>query len=164
MSSITRVGSVLLLVLSLVSLVAVPPSAAAATLTPRYVVTDTYMYLFDHETFGSDETAEVYDWDAKVLDNNQLQLVAYSEGRVGGEMRVELHVNATRTPDNSVFVTGRALLYEGTSESTGDLDGQRAFSFTVPPRTSIRESFTVYNTDEGDDYANISFVVGNWDA
>jgi hypothetical protein len=59
-------------------------------------------------------------------------------------------------------VQGKALLFEGTSEGTGDLDGQRDISFIVPRGGVVSShSFRVNNDDEGDDFADVQLVATN---
>jgi hypothetical protein len=60
-----------------------------------------------------------------------------------------------------VRISGVALLFEGTSEDTNDLDGRTEFTFLVPRGRSVSNSQRVDNTDEGGDFATINMTVNN---
>ncbi len=59
------------------------------------------------------------------------------------------------------MVDGEVKLYEGTSESTGDLDGVRQFQLYCPINTTLNHFVRVNNDDEGGDYATIRLNVTN---
>lgn len=50
-------------------------------------------------------------------------------------------------------------LYEGASCATNDLDGWMTQSFWLPPNTTTTKKFRVWNTDEGGDYIDFTFVL-----
>jgi hypothetical protein len=60
-----------------------------------------------------------------------------------------------------VRIYGVALLFEGTSEDTSDLDGRTEFTFLVPRGKMVSNSQKVRNTDEGGDFATIDMTVNN---
>ncbi|KAK4655067.1 hypothetical protein QC762_405015 [Podospora pseudocomata] len=89
------------------------------------------------------------------------QKVTY-EARVGGEIRVEVHLTLTLRPsDLSVLVNYQMLLFEGTSTSTKDLDGKIEGSRRVFKNTDGMIKNTVHNTDEGGDRAGLELKVVN---
>lgn len=119
------------------------------------------MRIVDDETFGSNEEERRAFSDAKFLDDDQLEQVIYVEEGVGGEVRLELTINAQLLTNDGIRVSGVASLFEGTSEDTSDLDGQHFFNFVVLPNRVINHKFRVRNTDEGGDFADVSFSCSN---
>jgi TATA-binding protein-associated factor Taf7 len=63
--------------------------------------------------------------------------------------------------NNRIRITGVAILFEGVSEETNDEDGRFEFSFIVRPGRTANRHFRLRNTDEGGDYADISFTCSN---
>ena len=65
--------------------------------------------------------------------------------------------------DNSIQVNVNAVLYEGTSESTNDLDGTATASFNVPKNQTKAGYIKVVNTDESepDTYGELTLSVKN---
>ncbi len=113
------------------------------------------IFMLDHETFGSNETKTVQSSGIFTLDDAKPSNSLFFIGKCGGEMRVELSVLVQQTTNGNIKASGKALLFEGTSENTGDLDGQKSFSQDINANTTGRIEFRVNNTDEGDDYADI---------
>jgi hypothetical protein len=61
------------------------------------------------------------------------QAIMDFEVRMGEEIRVEFTVTASLVDvQGNAMVDGEVKLYEGASESTGDLDGQRQFQLYCP--------------------------------
>ncbi len=52
--------------------------------------------------------------------------------KFGGEVRIEVQLNAEALPDGTVRVSGAAKLYEGISERTSDLDDEQRVVVAVP--------------------------------
>ncbi|MDV6375558.1 LGFP repeat-containing protein [Deinococcus arenicola] len=119
------------------------------------------MDITDDETFGSDEHAHITRGGTLVLDASRPELTDLTIGKCGGEVRVELRVTYRQLAGGAVNVAGRALLYEGTSENTNDLDGRASFDGTVASGTSRPFTVRVRNTDEGGDFADIRVNVSN---
>ncbi|WP_051668733.1 LGFP repeat-containing protein [Deinococcus frigens] len=119
------------------------------------------MDITDHETFGSNEHASVSRGGTLVLDASRPELTDLTVGKCGGEVRVELRVTYRQAAGGAVNVADRALLYEGTSENTTDLDGRASFDGTVASGTSHQFTVRVRNTDEGGDFADIRVNVDN---
>lgn len=87
----------------------------------------------------------------------------HREYKWGGEARVEYDIDVYLLADNSIQVNVSALLYEGTSESTNDLDGTASISFNVPLDQTVGGYIKVVNTqeDEGDTYGELTLSVKN---
>lgn len=115
----------------------------------------------DDETFGSNEFGHAEFTRETILGDAQPQNVMGMQCRWGGECRVELNLTGQMLDNGDVRVSGVALMFEGTSESTGDLDGRSDFTFLVPRGKSISNSQRVDNTDEGGDSATINMTVNN---
>jgi len=90
----------------------------------------------------------------------------YWEGRCGGEIRIEVHLNCylINGASQTIRVDYDARLYEGTSESSNDLDGRRVGSFDVDPNAQKKFFIGLNNDAEGGDWAAITLNVfnGNW--
>ncbi len=130
----------------------------------RRVSVSSVIFAVDHETFGSNETkTEQQDRSAVVGEDAPADLM-YMETRVGGELRIELRLIAQALPNGNVRIRGNVKLYEGTSETSNDLDGEKAFSTLVPANAYSSKDVTITNQDEGGDYANISMHFGNFGA
>ncbi|MEV8125250.1 hypothetical protein AB0P07_14235 [Streptomyces sp. NPDC085944] len=116
----------------------------------------------DYEDFGPNERASGV--------RNGVDFYEEGEGyrrffdgelRWGGECRGEVHLDG-RVQDRELFVKGEALLFEGTSEDTTDLDGRQELSFSVPRGDTVTQSAHVTNTDEGSqDYVHWDITVSN---
>jgi len=82
--------------------------------------------------------------------------------RAGGEIRVEVLLTATLNPNNGdITLRHDTKLFEGTSTSTGDLDGRASGSIVVPKNGQKPLGFTVNNTDEGGDWAKVTLTCTN---
>jgi hypothetical protein len=82
-----------------------------------------------------------------------------TNNKCGGEVRVEFHVTATLREDAgrnpSWCVSGVAELYEGSRDTSNDLDGRRSLSQQcgVPGQTLVWDD-VVNNTAEGGDWGD----------
>jgi hypothetical protein len=76
---------------------------------------------------------------------------------------VEYDIDVFLLADNSIQVNVNTLLYEGTSESTNDLDGTGSISFNVPKDLTVGGYIKVSNTqeDEPDTYGELTLSVKN---
>jgi len=83
--------------------------------------------------------------------------------KMGGEIRVELVLKIDWKIDLSIDIAWHVKLFEGTSEETSDLDGERSGTFKVPKDETKTLSFAVWNSDEDDpeDRADITFELTN---
>ena len=87
----------------------------------------------------------------------------HREYKWGGEARVEYDISVLLLVDNSIQVNVNAVLYEGTSESTNDLDGTASISFNVSKGQTTAGYIKVVNTDESeeDTYGELTLSVKN---
>lgn len=127
----------------------------------RKVTTTAVISGVDHETWGENERGSAARTTERVLFDNNLQELSFLTCKWGGECRVELLVNGQRNDADDVAVNGVAVLYEGTSEETGDEDGRQGFGFVVPKGKTVSQGWRVVNLDEGDDYADFTITVVN---
>ncbi|HAJ59568.1 MAG TPA: hypothetical protein DCP31_10080 [Cyanobacteria bacterium UBA8543] len=127
----------------------------------RRLTASAKIFGVDDETFGSNEYGRAEFTRETILGNSQPQNVLNMECRWGGECRVELSLIGQVMDNSDIRVTGTALLYEGTSESTGDLDGRIDFNSLVPRGKTTSTTQRVSNTDEGGDYADITITFNN---
>ena len=160
MSRLSRVAISVPLALAATGLTAAPAFAHG---NYHNVEVSGSMYLVDDESWGSDETGW-HSFTGAATVGNWITQNSYSTNHcVGGEVRGDLRV----TVDDSaqypgwVLATVDAKLYEGTSCSTGDLDGHRRYSRWVAAGGSENFTFRVNNTDEGGDYIDFNFNVRN---
>jgi len=87
--------------------------------------------------------------------------LAWTEG-MGGEVRIEVTCTMTYLlASDAVRFNCNAKLYEGTSESSNDLDGQVNVVKTVGRNRNEDIEIKVRNTDEGGDHAEIRLHVTN---
>ncbi len=127
----------------------------------RRVVIKAHIAVTDDETFGANEHADGDQSGEAVITNQMPQELITMVQTCGGEVRIELRLDARATEGGDVLVTGKALLYEGTSEQTDDLDGQESVNFLAPRDNFTHKSYTVRNQDEGGDFAEITMTVSN---
>jgi hypothetical protein len=130
----------------------------------RKVVCSGTMHITDDETFGSDEYGDASSppLEAVVTNESPGEVLPGFVGRAGGEVRVEVKLTALARNSGDVTVTGKVLLFEGTSTETNDLDGQVDVNITVP-RDQIRSySVQVVNQAEGGDHAELLLNFSNF--
>jgi hypothetical protein len=129
----------------------------------RRIVVSADMFVEDHESFGSNETVRRQQTNAGIISTLGLaQTIMNFEVRMGGEIRVEFAVTASLMDNNgNAMIDGEIKLFEGTSESTGDLDGVRQFQLYVPAGAVVNHFVRVNNDDEGDDYATVRLTITN---
>jgi hypothetical protein len=130
----------------------------------RRLVCAAHMDLTDDETFGSDEHGSADKQNEAVLTSDLPQDVLTMQKGAGGEMRVELTLIGQVKLSGDVLIQGSALLYEGTSETTNDLDGDLDFTVLVPRDGVISRTVTVWNEDEGGDKGVIAMTFSNFAA
>ncbi|QHI34935.1 hypothetical protein IMCC3317_02800 [Kordia antarctica] len=124
----------------------------------QYVST---MKIVDHENFGSNERRTVRNSGLFLLDAGKKTNNLFFIGRCGGEVRIELKIKFTQNSNGSVSVKEYAKLFEGSSTNTSDLDGTASKSAVIAANQTKTVSFRVRNTDEGDDYADITLLITN---
>jgi hypothetical protein len=122
----------------------------------------------DDESIGKDEFLDIDLPIDKILNENETaKTIVDGAFKWGGECRLEVKVFAQVTQGGVVSVFGDALLFEGASENTSDLDGRKSIGFIVPKTTQSNpnpaKNFTqVNNEDEGGDYAQINLTLRNF--
>lgn len=119
------------------------------------------IFMLDHETFGRNETRTVENRGVFMLSDPRPSNSLFFIGKCGGEIRVELSITVRQIANGDVNVSGKALLFEGTSEDTTDLDGQGTFNKNIRANTTDTVSLRVNNTDEGGDYSDIFLQFSN---
>lgn len=123
------------------------------------------MKVLDEEVFGPNETATKPFAETITLDDEQLEDVVEISKGVGGEVRGELLIRGQLLSNDRIRVWVDTWLYEGTSEATQDLDGERHFNFILLPNQTVNKTYTVYNTAENaDDYVKVGFTCKNLSA
>jgi hypothetical protein len=129
----------------------------------RRITVSADMYVEDDEDFGSNETERRQKTNSAILSAMGIaQSVMDFEVRMGGEIRVEFIVTASLFDSRgNAMINGDLKLYEGTSESTGDLDGVRQFQLYIPAGATINHFVRVNNDNEGGDFATIALTVTN---
>jgi hypothetical protein len=127
----------------------------------RLITATAVMNITDEETFGSNEMGSAQMTASAILTNQLPQGLMHLEKGVGGEVRVELDLTSQVLTNGDILVIGRAKLFEGTSEQTSDLDGEREFNVLVPRDQFASTQVTIRNDDEGGDHAEISLNMAN---
>jgi hypothetical protein len=169
MNRLTALFTTLSLLLSAAPAIADEPEPDADAVetapTTRRVSISGSMFTLDHETgpFEQDETETMSFAASEFIGLEHPQSLVQREHGVGGEVRIELSLQAQMLSNGDVRLTGTAILYEGNSESSGDRDGSATISIMVPKGQSVSHQFVVRNTDEGGDYSRISFTATNSD-
>jgi hypothetical protein len=135
--------------------------AAAATTDPHFISMVGSVNITDSETFGSNEHCArgLFGTGAAQLPTTKVATVTDTDNGCGGEIRVEARITATLSSNGTFCMSGnqaRILLYEGTSESTTDLDGEVHLVGCVQPGQTRTWQGTVNNTDEGGDFATFN--------
>lgn len=120
------------------------------------------MQIKDDEYWNDEYCNRTFSQSGWLMYTNQYSSL-YGEGRCGGEVRIEVHATARMNSNGSItFLSPRVDLYEGTSESTGDLDGRKYISnFTVAEGQSVSKYVYVENTAEGGDWAKVWVTFAN---
>ncbi len=130
----------------------------------RRITVSADMFVQDYENFGANETTRRQMTNTAILSQGGIaQAVMNFEVRMGGEVRVEFHLRGQLLDDDgNAYIDGEAKLFEGTSESTGDLDGVRQVQLYVPAGATVNHFVRVNNEDENDDdYATIAVTITN---
>lgn len=121
------------------------------------------MKIEDYETFGSNEHA-TRNWarNSDVGPYGTHDELHWTE-KMGGEIRVELELKIDWRIDLSIDIHWHVKFFEGTSEETSDLDGERTGAFNVAKDQTRTLTISVWNTDEDEpeDRADISIDLTN---
>jgi hypothetical protein len=99
-----------------------------------------------------------------VLDDSQpATALDIPDVKWGGECRVEVRVTARIVDGGRVQVEGKAMLFEGTSENTDDLEDQQTITMTVPRGGSpVHQTIQLRSSGPGGgDHAEVGFSLTN---
>jgi len=131
--------------------------------TARVVNIGGVMQIKDDEPFSDDYFTRTRNFPTMVLGVDGALTGTYTwVEKAGGEIRVEVLVTATLNPATGVVaIEHDTKLFEGTSETTSDLDGRGRGSVQVPRGEQKVLGYTVNNTDEGGDYASVTLTCTN---
>lgn len=119
------------------------------------------MRIVDDDDLSQDEVGEFTFSRNLELNENQLHGVFRETNSVDDEVRVELVVDVRLLDDGSVQLNVNAKLFEGSSSSTDDLDGEVSEKANLSKSKTYKNDFRVRNVDEGGDYADIVLIVKN---
>ncbi|KAG4273310.1 hypothetical protein FPRO04_14572 [Fusarium proliferatum] len=118
----------------------------------------------DHETFGPNETMQAPIFGRVILTQQDIpeNFITLKKGWAD-ECRVEVTLTARLLAQQRVLVTVNGKLFEGTDESTGDLEDEQNASAVVPKGgIPIPFSMSLYNSGfGGGDSATISLSFTN---
>lgn len=130
----------------------------------RKLIISGRMTVLDEETFSPNEKrSRNFDWSSILSDkDDRIQEDFEKIVRAGGEVRGELFLTAQLLSEGRIRVSGDLNLFEGTSESTSDLDGSRNYAFIVRKDQTVTKDLIVYNEDEGSgDYTKVVMTIKN---
>lgn len=130
----------------------------------RLVTVTASMEITDDETFGSNEHGSANGQTQDTVANDHPRGLFSLIGKAGGEVRVEININAIASVEGGVNISGNIKLYEGESTESDDLDGTTEISAYVARDRTITQLLNVRNTAEGGDFADITLVIGNYAA
>lgn len=120
--------------------------------------------IMDEETFGKNEILnEAISVRPMYLDPNRRYVTESYSRKWGGEIRVEARFDCTWNADLSITVAYDVKLFEGTSEDTGDLDGQKG-SVVVIAKDAKLVPLSVYvrnEAEDDDDYVRLTLQLTN---
>ena len=117
----------------------------------------------DEEWFMSDETVHADRHVHAVLDRNQPHgKVEVADVRWGGEYRVEIDLTARIVGEGEIKLRFTGKLFEGTSESTDDLEEEKTVEILVPRGAPVFNSMRLRNTGwAGGNHASIEMSFTN---
>ncbi len=130
----------------------------------RVVVIGGHVRIKDEETFGKDEFVdETFGVRPVYVGPTHKQDTVTWTRKMGGEIRVEVRFDYFWKPNLSVELGYNVKLYEGTSEDTGDLDGERGGVITIyKDQENVKLPVFVRNdAEDDDDYVELNLLVSN---
>jgi hypothetical protein len=134
---------------------------AMADTNVHYLTLGGSTHITDDETF-SDEHCDrgLSGYDSAQLPFDTTANISDTNNKCGGEIRVEFDVTGWLYEDGGFCSNINVRLYEGTSESTNDLDGTLSINGVCagPGQTAVINN-TVYNTAEGGDKASFTLTL-----
>jgi hypothetical protein len=130
----------------------------------RIVVIGGHVRIKDEENFGKDEFVdEGFSVRNVYVGPSQKQDAVEWTRKMGGEIRVVVRFDYFWKPNLSVDLAYNVKLYEGASENTDDLDGERGGVLTIAKDAqNVPLDVFVRNDDEDDDdYVSLNLLVAN---
>lgn len=119
------------------------------------------MFILDDDWGSANESGTFPFSNSIYLTPGQASTLVNAQNCVDEEVRVELAVNVARGANGrEVSVSGNVKLFEGTSCSTSELEGETNFAFVVPEDASV-PNYSVHVTN-GEDYGDIRLTVSNY--
>jgi hypothetical protein len=115
----------------------------------REVVLEGNIYIKDSETFDDEVVDRPFSRTAWVGPFGTHAVPSPVIEKMGGEVRVELHLSVDWNLDLSVTVSHTVLLFEGSSEDTDDLDGQASGEDKVAKDATFTNIIPVQNEGVG---------------
>jgi hypothetical protein len=119
------------------------------------------MQITDDESFAANEHGTASMTREAIVSADSPQPLMHMQKGVGGEVRVELDLSAQALSNGNVRVLTDAKLFEGTSEQTSDLDGERTQEIVVLKNKAAALHIDIANDDEGGDHAEIDVNFAN---
>jgi hypothetical protein len=128
----------------------------------REVVIQGSMHIVDEETIGDETADRSFARTSWVGPYGTHDVPSPIVEKMGGEVRIELHLSVDWNLDLSVKVSYTVLLFEGTSEDTGDLDAQRSGEYIIPKDGTVADAiFKESDEFSSADSVNISITMTN---
>jgi hypothetical protein len=127
----------------------------------RKITAGAVIRAVDDETFGNNDETTAELARTQLLSSVNPIILLEMEVKVGGELRVELRLDASLSANGDAIIEGDTKLFEGTSEESNDLDGEKQFTVLVPAGAAERKEFTIRNEDEGGDFAEVKLNFTN---
>jgi hypothetical protein len=122
------------------------------------------MIALDEETFSANESrSRPFNWSTTLSEDDEVMEDDFERiVRAGGEVRGEMNLLVQLRNKGRVRVNIDLNLFEGTSESTSDLDGSRSFAFTIPNNHTVSRDYIVYNESENaGDFVKVTMTCRN---
>ena len=133
----------------------------AIALNPRNIILNGSVRITDDEYFGDQKCTGNISEKAIISPNQVSELIRYQKG-CGGEVRVEMDLNTQLLESGDVKIIGEARLYEGTSESTSELEDTESIDFIVPVNNLKSITIDLLNTEfQGGDKAKFILNFAN---
>jgi hypothetical protein len=143
--------------LSLIGALGVNVTTASADTNVHYLTLGGEVRMKDDEVIARRDkycTAQLTGTDWAQLPSDRIAVLNDTNNKCGGEVRTEFHLTGTLDNNGGWCVTGVVELYEGTRDTSNDLDGSKTVSGCAPAGGMIEIDGRVSNTDEGGDWAD----------
>jgi hypothetical protein len=128
----------------------------------RLIIVSGTARITDDEIFDDEHATLTMDKQCAVTQDNPTCVFPKFLACAGGEVRVEIDLNATLRSNNSVDITGSAQLFEGTSCNTTDREDSESISASIAAGSARTWEGQLLSTGVGGgDKADIKFTVEN---